>query len=113
MTSREERREEGRIILEAIAGIKRVTRSRPIEFDAFNFPSLNQRCAKGMRGVIRGPGVDSGGVKERRERRDAKKDKRRYRESNWIQRLRRNSVQVAHLAPYSRDIEVSAGMDSW
>lgn len=46
-----------------------MTRSRPIEFDAFNFPSLNQRCAKGMRGVIR---VDSGGrrgVKEETRKR--------------------------------------------
>lgn len=83
MPPRKERRR-GSNNLEAIAGIKRVTRSRPIEFDAFNFPSLNQRCAKGMRGMGRVYSRGKRGVRRERERREKKDeaDKRRYRESN-------------------------------
>lgn len=58
--------------------------------------------------------------RKKRERETRKKDEaddvaieNRIPDLSRVQRLRRNSVQVAHLAPYSRDIEVSAGMDSW
>lgn len=94
--SRKERRR-GSNNLEAIAGIKRVTRSRPIGFDAFNFPSLNQRCAKGMRGPC---------LLERKERRKKggrqkkdEADKRRYRESNILDLSRVQNVAERFRGP--------------